>query len=69
MRLVASSCMAQLRNTDALADAILLSYMSSGLDMDPTERSAAGTAAAYNANVVRALEMLFDGVQPKGTLR
>ena len=50
------------------ADAILLAYMSSGLGMDPTERGTAGTAGAYNANVVCALEMLFDATQPQGTL-
>ena len=50
------------------ADAILCAYMSSGLNMDPTDRGSSGNMGAYNANVVCALEMLFDAAAPAGTL-
>lgn len=48
------------------ADAILLSYMASGLGFDPAD-IAAGTVA-YNANVIAALEALFDNMPPTGML-
>ena len=51
------------------ADAILLAYMGSGLDMDPTERSKeSGNLGAYNANVVAAIHMMFGDGTPAGTL-
>ena len=51
------------------ADAILLAYMGSGLDMDPTERSKeSGNMGSYNANVVAAIHMMFGDGIPAGTL-
>ena len=51
------------------ADAILLAYMGSGLDMDPTERGEeSGNLRAYNANVVAAIHMMFGDGAPAGTL-
>ena len=51
------------------ADAIVLAYMGSGLDMDPTERGeATGNMKAYNANVVAAFETIFGKNSPKGVL-
>ena len=51
------------------ADAILLAYMGSGLDMDPTERSKeSGNMGSYNANVVAAIHMMFGDGTPVGTL-
>ena len=55
------------RFTDA--DAILLAYMGAGLDMDPTEKSsAASNMGAFNANVVAAIETIFDSKAPTGKL-
>ena len=51
------------------ADAILLAYMGSGLDMDPTERNEeSGNRGSYNANVIAALRMMFGDGKPIGTL-
>ena len=51
------------------ADAILLAYMGSGLDMDPTQRmEESGNMGAYNANVVAAIHMMFGDGTPAGTL-
>ena len=51
------------------ADAILLAYMGSGLDMDPTQRSKeSGNMGTYNANVVAAIHMMFGDGIPLGTL-
>ncbi|MCR4963922.1 MAG: glycoside hydrolase family 3 protein [Firmicutes bacterium] len=51
------------------ADAILLAYMGSGLNMDPTERKdASSDRMAFNANVIAALETVFGGNHPNGTL-
>ena len=51
------------------ADAILLAYMGSGLDMDPTARSEkSGNLGTYNANVVAAIHMMFGDGTPTGTL-
>lgn len=51
------------------ADAIVLAYMASGAGVDPTERTGGGnTVGAYNANIIAAIETLFDNVAPTGTL-
>ena len=51
------------------ADAIVLAYMGSGLDMNPTERhQESGNMGSYNANVVAALLMMFGDGTPEGTL-
>jgi beta-N-acetylhexosaminidase len=51
------------------ADAILLAYMGSGLDMDPTERAlAGGNMGPYNANVVAAVHLMFGDGTPNGIL-
>ena len=51
------------------ADAILLVYMGSGLDMDPKARSEkGGNLGSYNANVVAAIHMMFGDGTPTGTL-
>ena len=51
------------------ADAILLAYMGSGLDMDPTERhTESGNMGSYNANVVAAIQMIFGDGMPEGIL-
>ena len=50
------------------ADGIMLCYMNSGIDIDPTERATGSSAAgAYNANVKAAINSMF-GVQPQGKL-
>ena len=50
------------------ADAILLAYMGSGLDLDPTARNESNNMPAYNANVVAALEYAFGDGAPTGKL-
>ncbi len=51
------------------ADAIMLSYMSAGLDTDPTSRKdGSANMLAYNANVTAAVQSLFDEVAPTGKL-
>lgn len=51
------------------ADAILLAYMGSGLDMDPTQRTeGSGNMGAYNANVIAAIQMMFGDGTPTGIL-
>ncbi len=50
------------------ADAVMISYLASGLDLDPTERTSDNTMYAYNANVVAALMSMFDNTNPSGTL-
>ncbi len=51
------------------ADAILLAYMGSGLDMDPTARAdGSANLKAYNANVIAAIHILFGDGSPSGTL-
>ena len=51
------------------ADAILLAYMGSGLDMDPTARAdGSANLKAYNANVIAAIHILFGDGSPVGTL-
>ena len=50
------------------ADGILLAYMGSGLDTDPTARGEAETTPAYNANVIEAIKAAFDDMPPKGVL-
>ncbi|SKB46833.1 beta-N-acetylhexosaminidase [Lachnospiraceae bacterium] len=51
------------------ADSILLAYMGSGLDIDPTEKTKndAGVTAS-NANIISSLETVFQGNDTKGTL-
>lgn len=49
------------------ADAILLSYLSSGLGLTP-EVQADGSVQNYNANVPAALRTLFGGAKPTGKL-
>ncbi len=50
------------------ADAIMLTYMGEGLDIDPAQPSASGNMPAYNANVVSAIFSMFDKTMPEGTL-
>ena len=51
------------------ADAILLAYMGSGLDIDPTSRSdGSANMLAYNANVTAAIRVIFGDGQPQGIL-
>ena len=51
------------------ADAIVLAYMGSGLDLDPTARAdGSANPQAYNANVVAALQIIFGDGTPQGTL-
>jgi len=51
------------------ADAILLAYMGSGLDLDPTARGdGSANLQAYNANVSAAIRILFGDGQPQGKL-
>lgn len=54
------------RYTDA--DAILCTYMNSGVGTDPTAQGETGTRGAYNANVVAGIEAIFDNLNPTGTL-
>jgi hypothetical protein len=49
------------------ADAIVLSYMSSGLDLT-TRADADGSVRNYNANLPAALRSIFGGAKPTGTL-
>lgn len=49
------------------ADAIVLAYMASGTNMDPTDRGS-GNAGAYNANIIAAVEAMFDARNPTGEL-
>ena len=51
------------------SDAILLSYLGSALNADPTERTGAGgEGKAYNANIIAALKTVFGANAPKGKL-
>ena len=51
------------------ADAIVLAYMGSGLDIDPTARGEEnGSMGAVNANVAAAIETVFGANIPTGTL-
>jgi len=50
------------------ADAQVIAYMSEGSDIDPTDRSHGSDAPAYNANFTAALEAIFGGFSPTGTL-
>ena len=51
------------------ADAIILAYLGSGLDIDPTDKNEGGQGQmAINANVVAALETAFGGNKPRGKL-
>ena len=51
------------------ADAIVLAYLGSGLNIDPTRDKESGTGmGARNANVVAAIETIFGANEPKGHL-
>ncbi len=51
------------------ADAVLLAYMSAGLNMDPTAQGESKTdKSSYNANVLAALDAIFGIVTPYGHL-
>ncbi len=51
------------------ADAIVLAYMGSGLDLDPTQRTEkSGNMGSYNANVVAAIDLMFGDGTFSGTL-
>ena len=50
------------------ADAIVLTYMGEGLDIDPAQPSESGNMPAYNATVVSAIMSMFDGIIPEGKL-
>ena len=51
------------------SDAILLAYMGSGMDLDPTEHLEEGkNLGAYNANVTAAIHMIFGDGTPSGIL-
>jgi beta-N-acetylhexosaminidase len=50
------------------ADAQVLSYMSTGTGIDPTDRSGGAGTPAYNANFLAALAAIFGGFEPSGTL-
>ena len=51
------------------ADAIVLAYMGSGLNMDPTDKTGSGTVSnAINANIIAAVETIFGYNSPKGKL-
>jgi beta-N-acetylhexosaminidase len=51
------------------ADAIVLAYMGSGLNMDPTDKTESGTVtSAVNANIIAAIETIFGYNSPKGKL-
>jgi hypothetical protein len=51
------------------ADAIMCSYMSTGTDVDSTTRQdGTTTTGAFNANLLAAVESMYDYVAPVGTL-
>ena len=51
------------------ADAVVLAYLGSGLDIDPTERTESGSGfAARNANIPAAVETVFGLNDPNGKL-
>ena len=51
------------------ADAIVLAYLSSGLNLDPTEKTESGIGLiARNANILAALDTVFGLNAPKGKL-
>lgn len=51
------------------ADAILLAYMGTGTELDPTSQIDGTTnTAAFNANVIAAIEAMFDREPPVGSL-
>ena len=51
------------------ADAIVLAYLGSGLNLDPTEKTESGTGLiARNANIIAALDTVFGLNAPKGKL-
>jgi beta-N-acetylhexosaminidase len=50
------------------ADAQILSYMSTGTGVDPTDHSGGTGTPAYNANFLAALAAIFGGYDPVGTL-
>jgi beta-N-acetylhexosaminidase len=50
------------------ADAIVLAYMGSGLNIDPTDRGNGIGSSAMNANIVAAVETVFGSNSPSGKL-
>lgn len=51
------------------ADAVVLAYLGSGLNIDPTERTESGSGlVARNANILAAFETVFGLNDPKGRL-
>ena len=51
------------------ADAILLTYLDTALDKDPTQlKGATEDTVAYNANVIAAIDTVFGENEPSGTL-
>lgn len=51
------------------ADGIVLSYMGSGLNIDPTDKTSDGVSkGAINANIIAAIETIFGYNKPKGKL-
>ena len=51
------------------ADAIILAYLGSGLNMDPTDKTVSGTvSSAINENIIAAVETVFGYNSPKGKL-
>ena len=51
------------------ADAIVLAYLGSGLNIDPTDKTASGTvSSAVNENIIAAVETIFGYNSPKGKL-
>ena len=51
------------------ADAIVLAYLGSGLNIDPTDKTASGTvSSAINENIIAAVETIFGYNSPKGKL-
>ena len=52
----------------AEANAQVVAYMSTGTGVDPTDRTLGSDAPAYNANFIAALDAVFGGFDPVGTL-
>lgn len=51
------------------ADAIIAAYLGTGTDIDPTTvKDGSATIGAFNANLVAAVESVFDHMPPSGTL-
>ena len=50
------------------ADALVLAYMGTGTDMDPTGRGGSANVGAINANLIAALQAIFGAVEFSGVL-